>query len=91
MSTPASTERIDRVARVLLDRWDVLGIRDLDDQPVREYASEAAALVTHFDAGANEQTLAAALAEFARDMGQVPDARRDRAAARSVLAELRVG
>jgi hypothetical protein len=73
------------VARILLDTWDVLGVRELDVDPEHEYLHESARLLTLLGKEVSRSKLLAHLASERHNLTAVADERADRFAADALL------
>jgi hypothetical protein len=74
------------LVRLLLRHWDVVGVRETDIEPEREYVYEASRLAAILRAGATEADVEKALGALGRDMSVDPDHQRDAQAAEAIVA-----
>lgn len=72
------------IARILVQVWDVIGVRDLDEDPAAEYLGEAQELERVIRSG-GDAAIAARLGEFAEELSQERDRGRDRRDADAIV------
>lgn len=71
------------VALLLLEHWDPVGVRTIDDRPEEEYLHEAEQVILVLRAGGGQVEVRKYLATAGRELGSLDDAfaRADRTAA----------
>jgi len=74
-----------KVPRLLLEHWDVIGVRDVDEQPENEYLYEATELLGLLRRGADREELREYLSNSCRALGAHGSSSRDKHMAKVLL------
>lgn len=78
------TDEETKVAQLLLEHWDVIGVRDVDEQPESEYLHEAAQVLDLLRQGAAREELSEYLSGACRSLHAHANSARDENAAAAV-------